>query len=85
MHGTTMIQGLKRAAIADDFDLARLELIGLTLVANGMPSAEAATRLSVSEREIETLLFCAQRKLGANNRIHAVAVAIRLGLIGIEV
>lgn len=85
MHGTIMNQGLKQAAVADDFDLTRLELIGLTLVANGMKSAEAATRLSVSEREIETLLFCAQRKLGAKNRVHAIAIAIRQGLIGIEV
>jgi LuxR family transcriptional regulator, quorum-sensing system regulator SdiA len=85
MHGTIMNQGLKQAAVADDFDLTRLELIGLTLVANGMQSAEAATRLSVSEREIETLLFCAQRKLGAKNRVHAIAIAIRQGLIGIEV
>jgi DNA-binding CsgD family transcriptional regulator len=85
MHGTTMNQGLKQAAVADDFDLTRIELIGLTLVANGMRSAEAAIRLAVSEREIETLLFCAQRKLGAKNRVHAVAIAIRQGLIGIEV
>jgi DNA-binding CsgD family transcriptional regulator len=85
MHGTIMNQGLKQAAVADDFDLTRVELIGLTLVANGMKSAEAATRLSVSEREIETLLFCAQRKLGAKNRVHAIAIAIRQGLIGIEV
>ena len=85
MHGTIMNQGLKQAAVAGDFDLTRLELIGLTLVANGMQSIEAATRLSVSEREIETLLFCAQRKLGAKNRVHAVAIAIRQGLIGIEV
>lgn len=85
MHGTIMNQGLKQAAIVNDYDLTRLELIGLTLVANGMQSVEAATRLSVSEREIETLLFCAERKLGAKNRVHAVAIAIRQGLIGIEV
>lgn len=85
MHGMTMNQGLQRTNLANDFDLTRMELIGLTLVGNGMQSAEVATRLSVSEREIETLLFCAQRKLGAKNRVHAVAIAIRQGLIGIEV
>ena len=85
MHGTIMNQGLKQAAVAGDLDLTRLELIGLTLVANGLRSVEAATRLGLSEREIETLLFCAQRKLGAKNRVHAVAIAIRHGLIGIEV
>ncbi len=80
-----MNQGLNPATIAKQFDLTRLELIALTLVANGMQSAEAATRLAVSEREIDTLLFCAQRKLGATNRVHAVAIAIRQGVIGIEV
>lgn len=80
-----MIQGLSTAKTTHDFDLTRMELIGLTVVANGLPALEAASRLSVSEREIETILYCAQRKLGANNRTHAVAIAIRRGLIGIEV
>ena len=85
MHGTMMTQGLKQAATVSDYELTRLELIGLTLVANGMQSVEAAARLAVSESEIETLLALAQRKLGAKNRVHAVAIAIRQGLIGIEV
>jgi DNA-binding CsgD family transcriptional regulator len=77
--------GLKQTANTEDFSLARLELVGLTLAANGYQSGEIATRLNVGEGEIETLLFCAERKLGAKNRLHAIAIAVGQGLIGIEV
>lgn len=77
--------GLKQTANTEDFSLTRMELVGLTLAANGYPSGEIATRLNVGEREIETLLFCAERKLGAKNRLHAIAIAVGQGLIGIEV
>jgi DNA-binding CsgD family transcriptional regulator len=77
--------GLKETANTEDFSLTRMELVGLTLAANGYRSGEIATRLKVGEREIETLLFCAERKLGAKNRLHAIAIAVSQGLIGIEV
>jgi DNA-binding CsgD family transcriptional regulator len=77
--------GLKQTANTDDFSLTRMELVGLTLAANGYQSGEIATRLNVGEKEIETLLFCAERKLGASNRLHAIAIAVSQGLIGIEV
>ena len=78
--------GLKKQ-IADqaDFGLTRMELIGLTLAANGYRIQEIGMRLNVSEREVETLLFCAERKLGARNRMHAITIAAGQGLIGIEV
>ena len=79
------LMGLKKVAEPKDFDLTRLELIGLTLAANGYRAAEIAARLGVSEREIETLLFCAERKLGGKNRLHAISIAVQSGLIGIEV
>ena len=77
--------GLKQTANTEDFSLTRMELVGLTLAANGYQSGEIATRLNVGEREIETLLFCAERKLGAKNRLHAITIAAGQGLIGIEV
>ncbi|CAN7528584.1 helix-turn-helix domain-containing protein [Rhizobium sp. LjRoot254] len=77
--------GLKQTADAEDFSLTRMELIGLTLAANGYRAGEIAMRLGVSEKETETLLFCAERKLGAKNRLHAIAIAVSQGLIGIEV
>lgn len=85
MYGTVMNHGLKQTADASDYNLTRLELIGLTLVANGLRVEEVARRINVSEREIETLLFCAERKLGAKNRLNAIAIAVQQGLIGIEV
>jgi DNA-binding NarL/FixJ family response regulator len=81
-----MIQsGLGQTADIKDFFLTRMELIGLTLAANGYRANDIAARIGVSEREIELLLFCAERKLGAKNRLHAVTIAVSQGLIGIEV
>ena len=77
--------GLKQTADIEDFSLTRMELVGLTLAANGYRAKDIATRIGVGEREMETLLFCAQRKLGAKNRLHAVTIAVSQGLIGIEV
>lgn len=80
-----MSHGLKRTANTGAFDLTHLELIGLTLAANGLAVCEIASRLSVSEAEIEQALLGAERKLGAGNRLHAITVAIQQGVIGIEV
>lgn len=78
--------GLKQTSNTDNaYDLTRLELISLTLAANGFLEGEIATRLSVGEKDIEAALLDAVQKLGARNRLHAVAMAIREGLIGIEV
>jgi DNA-binding CsgD family transcriptional regulator len=85
-HGKVMSQNaLQQTSNTEDFSLTRMELIGLTLVANGYRAGEISARLGVSEKETETLLFCAERKLGARNRLHAVAMAAGQGLIGIEV
>lgn len=81
-----MSYGLKQTTSTNNvFDLTRLELIGLTLAANGLSESEIASRLSVSEAEIDAALGDAVRKLGARNRLQGVAIAIREGLIGIEV
>ena len=77
--------GLRQIANTEDFFLTHLELVGLTLAANGYHGSKIATRLHVSNKEIETVLFCAEQKLGAKNRLHAVAIAASQGLIGIEV
>lgn len=77
--------GLKETADIEDFSLTRVELVGLTLAANGYSAQDIARRIGASEREMETLLFCAERKLRAKNRLHAVAIAVSQGLIGIEV
>lgn len=81
-----MSRGLKPTGNTDNaFNLTRLELISLTLAANGLSEAEIANRLSAAAADIEAALRDAAQKLGARNCLQAVAIAIREGLIGIEV
>jgi DNA-binding CsgD family transcriptional regulator len=53
----------------------------LTLIADGLSLAEIAERLTISLATVRTHTANAYRKLGARNRPHAVALALRLGLI----
>lgn len=80
-----MKPGSKQSADTKPLDLTRLELIALTLTANGLDAAQIAARLGQSDAEVEDALSEAERKLGAANRMHAVTIAVRKGLIGIEV
>jgi DNA-binding NarL/FixJ family response regulator len=53
----------------------------LRLLADGMDTAEIAERLSYSERTVKNILHGALTRLGLRNRTHAVAHALRHGLI----
>ncbi|MCW5624505.1 MAG: helix-turn-helix domain-containing protein [Burkholderiales bacterium] len=53
----------------------------LRWISVGKTAAEVGVILSLSERTVNMHLTNARQKLGANNTTHAVAVAIRLGLI----
>ncbi len=53
----------------------------LRLVADGLDTAEIATRLSYSQRTIKTVLHDVTTRLQLRNRSHAVAYALREGLI----
>ncbi len=57
------------------------ELEALKLFANGRTADEIATALSVSKSMAQHYLRVAARKLGARNRVHAVALAVRMGLV----
>jgi DNA-binding NarL/FixJ family response regulator len=50
-------------------------------VAEGLDTAEIATRLSYSQRTIKTVLHDVTTRLQLRNRSHAVAYALREGLI----
>lgn len=63
--------------------LTMLELRCLTMVAGGKPAAGIRSHVGMTDREVDIALFCAQRKLGAVNRMHAVAMGISRGLIAI--
>ena len=57
------------------------ELAALRLFANGRTADEMAVELGVSKSMALHYLRVAARKLGARNRVHAVALAVRSGLI----
>jgi DNA-binding CsgD family transcriptional regulator len=63
--------------------LTRDELQALTLYAHGLSTDEVAQRLHVHHTVAQDWLRVAARKLGAANRVHAVAIAMELGVIRI--
>ena len=60
------------------------QLAALRLAANGLTSRQIAVRLGTTERGIHLRLITATRSLGAQSRTHAVAVALRLGLLSLD-
>ncbi|MFJ7082888.1 response regulator transcription factor [Streptomyces griseus] len=61
--------------------LAARELDVLRLVAEGYDTADIATKLAYSERTIKNVLHSVMTRLQLRNRSHAVAYAMRQGLI----
>jgi DNA-binding NarL/FixJ family response regulator len=61
--------------------LADREVAILRLVAEGLDTAEIAAKLSYSQRTIKSVLHDITGRLHLRNRAHAVAYAMRNGLI----
>jgi DNA-binding NarL/FixJ family response regulator len=61
--------------------LAPRELDVLRLLAEGLDTVEIAGRLSYSERSIKAIIHDVTKRLGLRNRTHAVAHAMRAGLL----
>ncbi|GAB2484433.1 response regulator transcription factor [Jatrophihabitans fulvus] len=61
--------------------LAAREIEVLRLVADGFDTAEVAMKLGYSERTVKTVLHDVCSRLQLRNRCHAVAYALREGLI----
>ncbi|HYN93478.1 MAG TPA: response regulator transcription factor [Pilimelia sp.] len=61
--------------------LAEREVQVLRLVADGLDTAQIAARLSYSQRTVKNVLHDVTSRLHLNNRSHAVAYALRQGLI----
>jgi DNA-binding NarL/FixJ family response regulator len=61
--------------------LSDREAAVLRLVADGLETSEIARRLSYSERTIKNVIHDVTSRLGLKNRSHAVAFAVREGLI----
>ncbi|MBK7621727.1 MAG: response regulator transcription factor [Kineosporiaceae bacterium] len=61
--------------------LSEREIAVLRLVAEGLDTGEIARRMSFSERTIKAVLHDVTTRLQLRNRAHAVAYAVREGLI----
>ncbi|WP_212006916.1 helix-turn-helix transcriptional regulator [Catenulispora pinistramenti] len=61
--------------------LAPREAAVLRLLAEGLSTAEVAVRLAYSERTVKNIVYDLTVRLDVRNRTHAVALAIREGLI----
>ena len=71
--------GLPRVRFADP--LSRREAEILALIANGHTTREIACRLYIEPVTVKTHVGNILRKLGAHDRAHAVAVALRAGVL----
>jgi DNA-binding NarL/FixJ family response regulator len=81
-----LLSGLLVAARANDGDsrssrLTNREEQVLRLIADGHATREVAAELCYSERTVKNVLHDVVTKLGARTRSHAVAHAVRAGLI----
>ncbi|GGQ98578.1 helix-turn-helix transcriptional regulator [Streptomyces flaveolus] len=62
-------------------ELSQREVDVLQLLAEGMDTVEIATKLSYSERLIKSVIQAVIKRLELRNRTHAVAYAIRMGIL----
>jgi len=79
------VERLRREVLVPQgLDEARLnprEIDVLRLIADGLDTTEIAAKLSYSERTVKKILYGATRRLDLKNRAHAVAYALRRGII----
>ena len=61
--------------------LSEREASVLRLVAEGLSNKQIASKLGIAERTVKMHVASAMNKLGAENRAHAAAVALRGGLL----
>jgi DNA-binding NarL/FixJ family response regulator len=65
-------------------DLSRRELDVLRLIRDGHRNKEIADRLGIAETTVNFHIKNLVDKLGANDRTHAVTIAVRRGLMDVE-
>jgi DNA-binding NarL/FixJ family response regulator len=69
------------AGHAADDDLTARELEVLRLIASGNANKEIAHRLSIGEETVKSHVTKILEKLDANDRTHAVTIALKRGII----
>lgn len=62
-------------------ELSPRELEVLELVAEGLSNAEIGQRLNIAERTVRTHMLLVMAKLHANNRTHALIIALQCGIL----
>ena len=78
----TMLTGpIMKRFFAESLKLSDGEVICMRLASLGMTSEEISRRSDYAVDTVNTYMKTAIRKLGASNRLHAVAEALRRGLI----
>ena len=83
-HGQKRIPPEIAAELAEhatEDDLSSREVEVLRLVANGNGNREIAAKLSITEETVKNHVTHILSKLGANDRTHAVTIAIKRGFI----
>jgi len=68
---------------ATDNALTPREISVLTLIAGGNTNKEIAAQLSVTEESVKSYVKNILGKLDANDRTHAVTIAVKRGIIGL--
>lgn len=74
-------RGAHFAPDEESFSLTQREREVIDLLADGLGSAQVASRLGISEKTANTHIGHVYAKLSARNRAHAVAIAYRHGLV----
>lgn len=78
---TDFYAGDRACLAAQGVDLTRREHQILTLIAEGMTNEQIGARLFIATASVKTFNRRMFRKLEANSRENAVALALRLGLL----
>jgi DNA-binding NarL/FixJ family response regulator len=74
-------QQVTAAEVADAPSLSPREIAVLRLAADGLDTGEIADELCYSERTVKNVIYLLTNRLRLQNRSHAVAYALRAGII----
>lgn len=76
-----IFEALGTASQQKEQALTKRELEVLRLLFEGLTARQIAKRLGLSERTVNTHVANVYRKLGASNRIEAIRIAMRMGML----